>query len=192
MKKTILILTKVVLALSINAQIIALHSSTETQLFKGISALTDAYNTARNGDTLYLSGHTFNAPAIFSKQLIIFGTGHHVDSTLATGKTFINGNIVLQEEADFFYIEGVEITSNFTLQNNTSVNNVIVKRCKINGTFNVLGDLSNPSSNLSLIENVILGRINLENARNAILSNNIIVNTFQSSNGNFINNNIVL
>ncbi len=178
--------------MTMNAQTIALHSSTGVQIFKGNTALANAYTASQSGDTLYLSGHTFTPPASFDKQLMIFGAGHYVDSTLATGKTFINGNVTLNENADLFYLEGVEITGNFTISTNHSVNNVIIKRCKINGTFNALGDLSNPTSNLSLIGNVLMNRLNLENIQNSLLSNNIISNTFQGSNGNMISNNIIM
>ncbi len=178
--------------MTMNAQTIALHSSTGVQIFKGNTALASAYTASQSGDTLYLSGHTFTPPAAFDKQLMIFGAGHYVDSTLATGKTFINGNVTLSENADLFYIEGVEITGNYEISTNHAVNNAIIKRCKINGTFNALGDLSNSTANLSLIGNVMTGRLNIENIQNSILSNNILSNTFQGSNGNLINNNIVL
>jgi hypothetical protein len=178
--------------MTVNAQTIALHSSTGVQIIKGNTALATAYTAAQSGDTLYLSGGSFTPPAAFDKQLTIFGAGHYVDSALTTGKTFINGNVTLSENADLFYLEGVEITGNFTISTNHSVNNVVVKRCKLNGTFNALGNLSNPTSNLSLIGNVLMNRINIENIQTSILSNNIISNTFQGSNGNLISNNIVL
>jgi hypothetical protein len=192
MKKTIFILAIIACAISSNAQIIALHSASGVQIFQGNNALTTAYTAAQNGDTLYLSGGSFTAPANFDKQLMIFGAGHYGDSTIATGKTYISSNFTLSENADMFYLEGVEITGVFTITTNHSVNNVIIKRCKINGAFNALGNLTNPTNNLSLIGNVLLSRINVENIQNSILSNNIISNTFQGSNGNMISNNIIL
>jgi hypothetical protein len=50
---------------------IALHSSTGVQIIKGNIALATAYTAAQNGDTLYLSGHTFIPPGSFDKQLSI-------------------------------------------------------------------------------------------------------------------------
>jgi hypothetical protein len=194
MKKQLLLalILTIICTSSINAQIIALHSASGVQIIKGTTALSTAYTASQSGDTLYLSGGTFIPPSTFDKQLVIFGAGHYIDSTIATGKTSFNGSLTLTENADMFYLEGVEITGNLTLTSNHSVNNVTIKRCKINGTASVLGNLSNPSINLSLIGNVLVQRINLENAQTAFLSNNIIVNTFQSSDGNLINNNIVL
>jgi len=192
MKKTFLISILIVISMTMYSQKAALHTASGVQIFNGSNAFINAHNAASSGDTIYLSGHTFTPPASFDKQLMIFGAGHYVDSTLATGKTFINGNVTLNENADLFYLEGVEITGNFTISTNHSVNNVIIKRCKINGTFNALGDLSNPTSNLSLIGNVLMNRLNLENIQNSLLSNNIISNTFQGSNGNMISNNIIM
>lgn len=192
MKRQTLLTLTIAMTMTMNAQTIALHSSTGVQIIKGNTALATAYTAAQSSDTLYLSGGSFTPPANFDKRLMIFGAGHYVDSTLATGKTFINGNFTLDENADLFYLEGVEITGNFTISTNNSANNVVIKRCKINGTFNALGDLSNPTSNLSLIGNVLMNRLNLENLQNSLLSNNIISNTFQGSNGNMFSNNIVL
>ena len=134
MKKQTLLTLMVAIATSvtINAQTIALQSSTGSQLFKGQTALADAYTAASNADTLYLSGHTFAPPSAFDKQLTVIGAGHYVDSTLATGKTFISGSVILSENADGFYLEGVEITGGLYFTSNASVNNVVIKRCKVN------------------------------------------------------------
>lgn len=192
MKKTLLILASIAIAITMNAQVIALHSNTGVQIFKGNSALGDAYAAAQNADTLYLSGHTFSPPPAFDKQLTIFGAGHYMDSTLATGKTFINGNIILSENADGFYLEGVELTGNFSFSTNQAVDYVIIKRCKINGSFSVVGNLTNPSTNLSLIGNVFISSLNIQNAINVFISNNIIAQTIGGTNGNVISNNIIL
>lgn len=190
-RQTLLTLTiAIAMTMTMNAQTIALHSSTGVQIIKGNNALALAYTAAQNGDTLYLSGHTFTPPGAFDKQLTIFGAGHYVDSTLATGKTFINGSVTLNQNADLFYLEGVEITGNFNLATNQSINNVTIKRCKINGNTDVLGGLSNPSTDLALIGNVFIGAINLSNATSVLIANNIIQNGFFPSNGNQISNNI--
>lgn len=194
MKKQTLLTLIIAIASTMTAlsQTIALHSSTGTTLFRGNTALEAANTSAQNGDTLYLSGGGFTPPANFDKRLMIFGAGHYVDSTLATGKTFINGNVTLNENADLFYLEGVEITGIFTITTNHSVNNVTIKRCKINGTFNALGGLSNPTSNLSLIGNVLMNTVNIQNATNVMIANNIFNVSLINTNGNQISNNIFL
>ena len=82
MKKSSLCTLIIVTAtlMNTNAQIIALHSASGVQIFKGNTALAIAYSAAQNGDTLYLSGNTFTPPATFNKQLMIFGAGHYPDS----------------------------------------------------------------------------------------------------------------
>lgn len=178
--------------MTINAQTIALHTSSGVQIFKGTTTLLAAYNSAQSGDTLYLSGGIFTPPAAFDKQLMIFGAGHYVDSTLATGKTIINGNLTLSGNADLFYLEGVEVTGNFTFTANHSVNNVTIKRCKMNSVFSVPGSLTTPSYNLALIGNVFENAVYLNNAQNAVISNCIIQLNIAWSNGNLISNNILL
>lgn len=192
-KQTLLsLIIAIAITMTLNAQTIALHSSTGVQIFKGNTALVDAYTASQSGDTLYLSGHSFTPPNPFDKQLMIFGAGHYVDSTLATGKTFINGNVLLSENADQFYIEGVEITGGFEIANNHSVNYVTIKRCKINGLFRVPGNMSTPSTNLSLIGNVFVNAVYLYNAQNVILSNSIVQGNVAYNSGCLITNNIIL
>ncbi len=191
MKKGFLLLAIISTVIIAQAQIIALHSTDETQIFKGATALNMAYLAAQNGDTLYLSGGSFTPPANFDKQLVVIGAGHYADSTLATEKTFINGTVTLNENADNFYLEGVEVTGNFTLQNDKAVNYVSVVRCKINGTFNVLGS-NNPSQNLFIMGSVIVGTINLRNAQNVLVSNSILQKNLDVSQGNVFKNNVFL
>ncbi len=179
-------------SMTVNAQTIALHSSTGVQIIKGTTALATAYTAAQSGDTLYLSGSTFTPPPAFDKQLTIFGAGHYLDSTLATGKSFISGSLILSENADNFYLEGVEITGNLTFSTNNSVNNVTIKRCKINGTTTIGGNLSNPSNNLALIGNVFISPINLSNATNVMIANSIIQTGLNPSYGTLFSNNIFL
>lgn len=195
MKKQTLLILFVVLTTSIvvNAQTIALHSSTGVQLFKGNTALVTAYTAAQSGDTLYLSGGTFFPPtAGFDKKLMIFGAGHYADSALVTGKTFISGNVIFSENADQSYIEGVEINGNFTVTYNNSVNNFTIKRCRVIGTMVFDGDLSTPSNNLALIGNVFMANISIVNVTNAMISNNIFNAGLLNTNGNQISNNVFL
>lgn len=191
MKKLNILLALVALTASLSAQKIALHSTSGVQHFTGNTAFEMAYNASQGGDTIYLPGGSFN-PLTFDKKLTIFGAGHYPGSTQATGKTFINGAITFGGNADQFHLEGVEITGTVTFTTNASINQVIIKRCKIIGSFNVLGNLSTPTSNLALIGNVFIGLVNLENAQNVFMSNNIFQSGLANTNGNLISNNIFL
>ncbi len=194
MKKQTLLTLIIALAtsMSVNAQTIALHSSSGVQIIKGNTALATAYTAAQNGDTLYLSGGNFTPPAIIDKQLTIFGAGHYVDSTLATGKTFINGVLQFGGNADQTYLEGFEINGNLSFTTDSSLNNVTIKRCKINGNIDIAGNLSHPSSNLALIGNVFMGQVNIANTTNVMIANNIFSSVLRNTNGNLINNNLFL
>ena len=173
-------------------QKVALHHVGTTTIFSGSNPLIDAYTAAVANDTIYLPGGTFAPPANFDKKIAVFGTGHYEIATVATGKTFINGNVILKENADNFYIEGIEINGNFTFSDNEAVNQVIIKRCKINGALNVVGNLSLPSTNFGLFGSVVLGNIDLANAQNVLISNSIIQSRVFNSIGNVFNNNIML
>ena len=173
-------------------QKVALHHTGTTTIFSGSNPLIDAYAASVANDTIYLPGGTFAPPSNFDKKIAVFGAGHYENATLATGKTFINGNVVLKENADNFYIEGIEINGNLTFSDNESVNQVVVKRCKINGTLNVVGNLSLPSTNFGLFGSVVLGNIDLVNAQNILISNSILQGRVFNSIGNAFNNTIFL
>jgi hypothetical protein len=173
-------------------QKVALHHSGTTTIFSGSNPFIDAYAAAVANDTIYLPGGSFTPPTNFDKKIAVFGAGHYQTATVATGKTFINGNVILKENADNFYLEGVEVNGDFTFSNNESVNQVVVKRCKINGLLNVLGNLSMPSANFGLFGSVVLGNIDLANAQNVLISNSILQSRVLNSIGNVFNNNIML
>lgn len=173
-------------------QKVALHHIGTTIIYSGSNPLIDAYATAATNDTIYLPGGTFAPPSNFDKKIVVFGAGHYESTTLATGKTFINGNVILKENADNFYLEGVEVNGNLIFSDNESVNQVVIKRCKINGSLNVVGNLSLPSTNFGLFGSVILGNIDLANAQNVLISNSIVQGRVFNSIGNEFNNNIML
>lgn len=173
-------------------QKVALHHIGTTTIYSGSNPLIDAYTAAVTNDTIYLPGGTFVPPVNFDKKIAVFGAGHYESTTLATGKTFINGNVILKENADNFYLEGVEVNGNLIFSDNESVNQVVIKRCKINGSLNVVGNLSLPSTNFGLFGSVILGNIDLANAQNVLISNSIVQGRVFNSIGNEFNNNIML
>ncbi|MDN3676461.1 hypothetical protein QWY90_03965 [Flavobacterium paronense] len=195
MKSIIKSIFVVIFLISISAnaqQKVALHHLGTTTVFSGSNPLIDAYTAAVTNDTIYLPGGTFVSPSNIDKRIAVFGTGHYENATSATGKTFINGNIALKENADNFYMEGVEVNGNFYFSENESVNQVVLKRCKINGTLNFIGNLSIPSTNFGLFGSVIIGNIDLANAQNVLISNSILQGRIFNSIGNVFNNNILL
>jgi len=192
MKRITLIVVAIAIATILQAQKVALHTSSGIQFFTGTSAFVQAYTSSTHGDTIYIPGGGFSTPGNINKQLRIYGAGHYPDSTLATGKTFLLGNIQLIEGADGCYFEGVEITGSVTFYNNHSVNNVTFIRCRINGIFDIAGNMTNPSTNVNLFNNVIVGSMSLQNGQNIGVFNNIIQGRLLNSFGNVIKNNVIL
>jgi len=155
--------------------IATLHKSNGVQNFTGMLAFVQAYNASSSGDTIYLSGGSFSAPDTINKTLIIIGAGHYPDSTLATGKTIVSTPVVLNDLADDTYLEGIHFLSNFQTAYNRSVNNLTIRRCRIDGHFKFNGDYYNPVAlclNPTIIECVFGGgnEFVFGNARSMIVS----------------------
>lgn len=192
MRKAILILVAIGISFFSNAQKVALHSSSGVQHFTGISAFVNAYNASLSGDTIYLPGGGFTAPTSIDKSLTIYGAGHYPDSTNATAKTFVIGDINLSENADGFRLEGVEINGSLYFGSNEQVDNVMIKYCKMQD-LNIQGNLTTPSSNLTFINNVFTGgSFYLYNAQNTGVYNCIIQGRILNSYGNVFENNILM
>lgn len=169
---------------------VSLEHNGTTTIFVGNGALVSAYNASVNGDVIYLAGGTFDVPS-FNKSISIYGAGAFPAATLTTGKTYLNGTLSIGEEADNFYLEGVEITGGVNFGYNQSVNNVTIKRCVINSDVNVTGANWN-ATNFALLESVVLGTLNFSNLQTGLVANNILQAFVRDSNGNMFTNNIFL
>jgi len=189
MKNKVLLLSlfSIFLLNNLNAQkIVALHSASGVQFFSDDNPLLSAYAAAVDNDTIYLPGGSFSIPPKFEKKLRIIGAGHYPSATGATWKTILSGNINLSDEADGFYLEGIQGV-NIYFDNNESINDVVIKRCKLN-SITITGDRSAPSENCVFKENII-NAMGLENLLNSSFFNNIIQNKVSTArNLTFLNN----
>lgn len=189
--KHFLIFTFVFSAFSLFAQQrVALHSNGTTTVFAGSNPFTDAYNAAANGDTLYLPGGTIPYPSIIDKGLMIIGAGHYPDSTLATGKTVLSGDLSIRQNADKLWLEGIEVTGNIIFYTNQKVDSVTIKRCKFS-YIEYSGNRTTPCVENNICENIISGSVNFGNATSSVLSNNIIGGQISNANNIGISNNIL-
>jgi hypothetical protein len=186
--KVLLFIIGITFALNTQAQkIVALHTATGVQFFSDDNPLQSAYAAATDNDTIYLPGGSFAPPSRFEKKLTVYGVGHYPSATTATFKTLISGSIRISDEADGFYLEGVIVNGDITLDSNESVNNVVIKRCKMSN-LSAPGDRSNPSENCIFQENVIYG-VNSSNLLNSTFFNNIIGGRInEAHNLTFLNN----
>lgn len=163
-------------------------SNGQQQAFYGNQPLIDAYTAASNEDTIYLPGGSFDIPAIVDKRLTIYGAGHYPDSTTATGKTIIANAFTIGSNADSLHLEGVEFNSDITIGSN--VNYLTLKR---NSLLSISYSSLPVSSNSRIEANVIRGNINIINAANVLLVNNIFTGQLSNAkNGDVFRNNIFL
>jgi hypothetical protein len=135
------------------------------------TVLDSAIIHAQNGDTVYIPGGTFSLNVPVTKSLHIIGVGHNPDSTLATGKTVINGNLSLVNEACYGAFIGAYLNGYILSEGGLAISNYLVQRCSL---FAVR--LEGSCTNWSFIENIIHSNIICLNAfaSNCYFSNNII------------------
>lgn len=190
MKKYIFLSLFTSLSLIGFSQVVALHGSSGQDYFYGSNAFVDAYNASLSGDTIYLPGGGFTSPTNFNKSLFIFGAGHYPDSTTATAKTNIIGNINLMDSADGFRIEGVDLTGSFTIVTDNTVNGVIIKYSRIQGGIVINSNVNGSSTNFSIINSVVIGAVNLSGVTNLGAFNSFFRNQISYSNGNLFQNNV--
>jgi len=188
-QKWIFVLLATLFVVTINAQrLVALHGASGTQFFDGTHSFEDACNAAVSGDTLYLSGGTMAGNFPIQKKLFIYGAGHYPNATTATDPTKVDGYIQLDDGASGSKIEGVNFLGHLKFKNNGSVNNVTIKRCKIDGYVWATGTSTNHCQNNVFIENVITRLYSVKNLRNSDFFNNIILRADDLESLNFINN----
>jgi len=192
MKKSILLAASIIFAISVNAQKVALHSTSGVRFFNGTAGFVNAYQAAAAGDTIYLPGGGFTSPGSINKKLFVYGAGHYPDSTQVTSKTILTGSINLTGDADGFHIEGVDFTGGITTTTNEAVDQITIKYCRFQGEVNIRGDRSNPSLNLLLINNVLQSNLRLTNAQNAGIFNSIFNSGIVDTYGNLFQNNLFL
>ncbi len=188
---TLLTLLFLLVPISYFAQrVVALHSTSGAMMYSSTNPFVDAYMDAVDGDTIYLPGGAFTPPTLIDKQLTIIGAGYHPDSTTATFPTLISAVVNIGENADNCHFEGMEFGSDFRVENQASVNNLIVKRCKINGNFQVQGNLTTPCTNFGIVETIFLSNVYGDNLTNSSFNNCFFQNHIIRSYSNIVKNSI--
>ncbi|HAJ98819.1 MAG TPA: hypothetical protein DCM62_02220 [Bacteroidales bacterium] len=194
MKTTLIFLIAMVaIVTTVSAQrVAALHSPAGVTLFTSGNIFVDAYNAALPGDTIYLSGGDFAAPALFDKRLVVFGAGYHPAHTAATRPTTITNDFNLGDNADNMVLEGVHFRAGFRVANNIPVNNITVRRSRIDGGIHYPGNLATPSVGNTFAECVIIGNSDFANASNLLINNSIIQDRVWNSRWNNFRNSIFM
>jgi len=195
MKKIIFITLISILSIyTSHAQLtIALHHNGQSSFYASFDSLNAHIQT---GDTIYFPGGGVNIGNWYiNKKLCIFGVGHNPDSTLATGRSYITGNIYLKTGADNTFIQGLYLTGNIMFGTNSSdqvLNNIVISRNSLNAIYlSFDGSTTTTSSYISIRENIIRGDgIYGGYAGNVTITNNIIHGNVGYFNNMLFTNNI--
>jgi hypothetical protein len=193
----IIILTQT--AVGFSQQLIAVQKVDTTLFYTNIDS---AMNHADNGDFIYLPGGTFTPAAsnlIINKSVNIIGTGHYPDSTLATGQSIINGNIIVLNTGSGGSVQGVYVTGIVrfgTGSGDNTIDGFSFSRCNIAGDIALCHNTSanNPlTQNIFFSENVLQSVVNLSTAINVFFTKNIFNSYIVNTNGQVtFQNNIFL
>jgi len=173
---------------------VALHHEGQVTIFSGGAPFANACAAAADGDTIYLSGGAFVAPAEINKSIVVFGAGHYPDFTAVTYQTSVGGNITVKEGADNLRLEGILFTGNIAFASNEKVDNVTIARCRINGslTYNGIYPYTTPCLNHQIIQCVLIGDLVLDNLTGSTVSNCILQSAIIRGNDLIISNNVFL
>jgi len=194
----------IIFSISASAQVIVQNGSR----VNNYARFDTAVNHAQAGDTLYLSELNNNIGSYSSyygsggltinKELHIFGTGIHPDSTLASGISYLHGDILLTQGASHFSISGVYIDNIYIGKTyRDTISYVDINRCYISAQIVVNGSSNGYTyiSNLLIRQN-ICGKINSDAdyyyVSNCTVSNNIATEIAYFGNNSVVSNNVLI
>ena len=133
---------------------------------------------ANDGDQIFIPGGIYNIGTLkINKSVMIFGAGHFHDSTIATGESYLIGNIILSNGASGGLITGFDINGNISVDTfgTDSVSNYTISRCSFNNlALSSTGRAPTNARNFSIYENIIKGNISGAKATGINISKNFI------------------
>jgi hypothetical protein len=148
-----------------------------------------AINAASDGDYVYMPGGTFNIGNLkISKRLNLIGAGHYPDSTEATGRTSLTGNIYFKTGASSSTLQGIYLSESIFLGDSThtgQVSNILISRCNINTMYmsNSTTSTNRGASNVFLRECILRGDVYGANTQGVVVENSIISGQMHHFNG---------
>lgn len=180
-----------------NAQkLVTVSHNGQASFFTGNSPVNDAVAAAVSGDTIYIPGGGFSVGTLtIDKSLTIYGVGHSPDSTNATYRTEITGNITLVQGASNTKLEGFYLSGDLTFgtsAGNQFVENITIKRINLQ-TLRLSWNGSAPTTanNILVEENIIRSEIQVGYATGVVISKNRIAQGFRYASNTLITNNIL-
>ncbi len=173
-------------ATAIAQQIAVVSEGGGTNVFQ---TLTEAIEGASDGSVIYLPGGGFQIDdsVKITKRLTIIGIGHKAKNENVDGNTTIVGNLFFNEGASGSSVMGCFLSGNvFIGEDGTSVNNVVIKYCNLNGVT-VKNSLC---SSTFINQNYIRGECDFAWADCNITNN--VCNALNTINGGKIVNNLII
>lgn len=154
--------------------IIAVTSSDGTT--NVFNTLENAYQSAKDGDYIYLPGGTFTMSSVIRKKINLIGAGHYPDSTAYTNRTIIDGSITIGKGASNSLFEGLYVIGNIGFAREKS-ENVIIRRCNVSAI--TMGGSWNDHDTLrvwnpQIINNIVRTHIYVTATHGFLVKGNII------------------
>ena len=175
--KTLFFSLLILLTFCSNGQnLIARHSGGSVLFYTTPSA---AVSAAVDGDTIYIPAGSYPAFTI-NESIVIYGVGYDIDSTQATGRTYITGAVTVF--GSNCRLEGLHLNGGLILGSDTD--NTTIVRCNLTNTFT----LGSSGAGTSAINN-IFETISGSGSQNNFFSNNIIYGQISNLDHSVILNN---
>lgn len=161
--------------------------------------LNAAVAAALDGDYIYMPGGSFGIGDLkVNKRLHLFGAGHYPDSTQATGRTALTGNIYFKTGANNSVLQGIYLSSNIFMGDSCStgnVSNILISRCNVDNiylTYNT-GTTDCGAQNIFIKDCIVRTDIRGAYTQGNVVESSIITNQIANFNGNTeFKNNIFL
>lgn len=185
MKRTILTLSFVIVAMIATAQQIAVVTGNSTKLCQ---TLADAIEEASSGSTIYLPGGGFQISddVKITKKVSIIGIGHKAVSENVEGNTVIIGNLNFNEGSSNSVVMGCYISGDVKIgYDEKSVNNILIQYCNLNSA-----QVQNNTCSGTVIQQNYIRNACCFNLASVNITNNIMHSAALIS-GGVISNNIL-
>lgn len=171
MKKIFLLIIIFTIANFANAQkVVAVLSGSNWTFYDDFSP---ALRAAPAGATIYVPGGTFDLGTngdTINKPITIIGVGHYPDSTIATNKTTLVGNIVFVSGSDNTTLIGFELQGDILTRATSLVYNTFIKRIRCTG----IGIYNGNNSMINVtIDECIFDEIGYINGSGSSYNNNL-------------------
>lgn len=164
MKKYIILPLLLITTLCFGQTQFVIQNKNKTEVYNNIN---DAITNSVSGDTIYIPGGGFSiAPENLpiTKTLHWVGCGHYPSDTEATMQTRITTALSFSGTCDYSSFEGIWFISTLSFgSSDDETTNVLLKRCRINGTLTLRqADTGNPVLN-SKVQECITATIDANN-----------------------------